>query len=278
MVDLPARIAGIELKNPFMNASGVFTLPKNLKDLEEFGFGAVVTKSLTKEQRTGNAPPTKIEHAPGIFLNRMGFPNPGVDAFVKNLNNYEFDIPIIGSATGFSVDEYIYVAKTLESAPAIKLIEVNTSCPNTDQDIACFDKIFLEELLTKLDGELEKPYSVKLSPFTNFRDLKETIKLIENHNAKALVLTNTIPVRLVYGGNIYNWGQSGKSILGLSLRNVYEASRYTNLDIIGCGGISGLEEAMLYLCSGAKAVQMATILERGVADKIIKIFEKSFSK
>jgi len=278
MVDLSTEIAGVELKNPFMNASGVFTEIENLKTLEGYGFGALVTKSLTEKQRTGNVPPTKIEYATGVFLNRMGLPNPGADAFVKNLNKYEFNVPVIGSATGFSIDEYIYVAKTLELAPAIKIIEVNTSCPNTDQDIACFDKIFLEELLTRLDGELKKPYSVKLSPFTNFRDLKETIKLIEKHKAKALVLTNTIPVRLSHEGIIYNWGQSGKSILGLSLRNVYEAAQYTDLDIIGCGGISGPNDVRAHIKNGAKAVQMATIIERGVADKLVKILEKGLSK
>ncbi len=277
MVDLSTKIAGTELKNPFMNASGVFTLPKNLKDLEEFGFGTVVTKSLTEKPRTGNPSPTKIEYAPGIFLNRMGLPNPGVDSFVKELNNYEYNIPIIGSATGFSIDEYIYVAKTLGSAPAIKLIEVNTSCPNTDQDIACFDKVFLEELLTRVDEELTKPYSVKLSPFTNFKDLRETIKLIEKHKAKAIVLTNTIPVRLPYEGKMYDWGQSGKSIYGLSLRNVYEASQCTDLDIIGCGGVSGPKDVITYLRNGAKAVQMATIIELGMANKIVSILENGVS-
>jgi len=272
-MDLSTKIAGIELKNPFMNGSGVLSSPKYLKEIEEFGFAAGVTKSATKEPQTGNAPPTIIDISPGITLNRVGLSNPGVDSLVKELSGYTYKIPIIGSAAGYLIEEYVYVAKVLESSLAVKLIEINPACPNINGDIACFDKEFLEKLLDKLDNELSKPYSVKLAPFTNFRELREIIRIIEKSKAQALVLTNTLPVRMDHQGIMYNWGQSGKSLLGLSLRNVYEASQCTDLDIIGCGGVGGPKDAIEYIRNGAKAIQMATILNQGLGEKIVKILE-----
>lgn len=277
-MDLSTKIAGIELKNPLMNGSGIFNTPKHLTDIEKFGFGAGVSKSLTKEPRAGNTFPTIIELFFGCTLNRVNLANPGVDAFVQELNQYEYKIPLFGSAAGSTDEEYIYVAKVLESSSAIKLIEINLACPNTGEDILCFEKEFLEELLKKLDKEISKPYSVKLAPYTNFKDLRKTIEIINNSKAKAIVLTNTVPVRMDYKGEMYNWGQSGKSIFGLSLKNVYEAHKYTKLDIIGCGGITGHASAIDYIRNGAKAVQMATILNTVSGADIVKILERGILK
>lgn len=277
-MDLSAKIAGTELKNPFMNGSGIFNTPKHLKDIEKFGFAAAVSKSLTKEPRAGNTSPTIIDFFPGCTLNRVNLANQGVDTFVQELCDYEYKIPLVGSAAGFSVEEYIYVASILQSSPAVKLIEVNLACPNTDGNILCFEKEFLEELLSRLDKELSKPYAVKLAPFTNFKDLRKTIEIIEGSKAKAIVLTNTLPVRMDYKGKMYNWGQSGKSIFGLSLRNVYEAHKHTKLDIIGCGGITGPASVIDYIRNGAKAVQMATVLNTVSGTDFVKTLEAGISK
>lgn len=272
-MDLSTKIAGIKLRNPFMNASGVLSsTPETLKRLEKNGFGALVTKSLTKKPKSGNTNPVCVDYTPDCFINKMGLPNPGVCNFVEELKEYEFNIPIIGSVTGSSVEEFLYVAKELESSPAVKLLEINISCPNTDGDIICFEKDYLYGILKALDKEIDTSYSVKLSPFTNFKDLIKTIEIINQSEASALTLTNTIPVRveLIPEFEIpIDGGQSGKSILGLSLRNVYEASRCTDLDIIGVGGISGPNDAISYIHNGAKALQVGTHLKHGMLELII---------
>ena len=86
MADITTNIAGLELENPTILASGILgqTGESLLRIINEGGAGAVVTKSIGSEPRTGHGNPCVLELDQGI-LNAMGLPNPGIDEFGKEV-------------------------------------------------------------------------------------------------------------------------------------------------------------------------------------------------
>jgi len=289
-MDLSTKLAGVELKNPFMNASGVLSAtPGVLKGWEKSGAGAVVSKSLTKDERLGNNGPTVLQFSEDIWINRMGLPNPGIDYFIDS-REYILDIPLIVSVAGSSEEEYIYNSR--KASEIATILEINYSCPNIKGGMICFDLKQLYNINRKIVEEVDIPVFAKLSPYTDTDKLKKTIEVIAKTNSNGVVLTNTAPALNIITldlppqlTNIFMGGQSGFSIFPISLRNIYEANKYIEekgleLELIGVGGIKTWEEAVKYILCGAKAVQLGSAAVSKYDDyrKIIKDMCKGLEK
>ena len=83
MTDMRVNIAGVELENPIIVASGTFGFGREYGELYDLSeLGAISVKGLTKTPRAGN-PPTRITETPSGILNSVGLQNPGVDAFCE---------------------------------------------------------------------------------------------------------------------------------------------------------------------------------------------------
>ena len=83
--DLSAEIAGIELANPLMLASGIMDeTGQSMASAVRHGAGSVVTKSLSMEPREGHQNPVVYEMDIGM-INAMGLPNPGVEAYAEEI-------------------------------------------------------------------------------------------------------------------------------------------------------------------------------------------------
>ena len=279
-MNLETRIAGITLKNPVIKASGVNdSNALQIKEIENRGFAAAVYKSTKAKGSAGNAEPTLHEFSKDCLLNRKGLPNAGAVNTVAELNKATYNIPIFGSVAGSSIKEYFYVAAVLEYAPSIKVNILNLSCTNTGNDVICYDLKFTKNLFKYLEGVLSKPYLVKLAPYNDFVKLRKTIDIIAASEAKGIVLTNTKPVRIEpdpWKRIAYNWGQSGPSIHGSSVRDIQEAYVYIqnnklDLDLIGCGGVRNGDDVLRFIHAGAKAVAMVTSLQRGYPYDIINL-------
>src|SRR3989338_2488810 len=104
-------------------------------------------KTLKLNKREGNPEPRLVELEHG-YLQAMGLPNPGY-------RNFEYEriaalgLPIIGSFTGFSVDEFCTIAEYLQNRKEISILEVNVSCPNVKNRVYCYDER-LEEILKEV--------------------------------------------------------------------------------------------------------------------------------
>ena len=131
MNDMRVNIAGVELKNPVITASGTFGFA------EEYGLhmdvaklGAFTLKALTRESRPGN-PPVRIAETASGALNSVGLQNPGVDEFLRTIypRIRKIDTVKIANIAGACVEDYVYVAEKLNDTD-IELYEVNVSCPN----------------------------------------------------------------------------------------------------------------------------------------------------
>ena len=93
--------------------------------------GAVVTKSITRAPRDGNAT-WRILPAECGMLNAIGLANVGIEAFVRDYAPRVGEVPttVVGSVAGFSIDDYVAVAAAMGGIAGMPAVELNVSCPN----------------------------------------------------------------------------------------------------------------------------------------------------
>ena len=268
MSDLNIELAGIKLKNPVVTASGTFGSGKeysNFIDLNEVG--AVVTKTITFQGYEGNPTP-RICETPSGMLNSIGLQNKGMEDFVHDDISFlaGFDVPIIASIGGASIDDYCRVTKYLSPIDEISALEINISCPNVKQGGMAFgmDPGSAAELVSKLKTCTSKPLIVKLTP--NCGDIIGVAKAVERAGANSISLINTIlamsidvdkrapKLATIVGG------LSGPAIKPIALRMVWQVASNVEIPVIGIGGISTAEDALEFLIAGASAVGVGTAI------------------
>lgn len=263
---LAIELPGLQLKNPIMPASGCFGFGKeygNLYDLSQLG--AIMIKATTLETRFGNPTPRVAETAAGM-LNAIGLQNPGLQGVMENELPWleQFDVPIIANVAGTETADYVEVAQKISSAPNVKALELNISCPNVKCGGITFgtDPQQAHDLTVAVKKVSEVPVYVKLSP--NVTDIKEIAKAVEAAGADGITMINTlVGMRLDQKtgrpiiANVTG-GLSGPAIKPVALRMVYEVSQVVNIPIIGMGGVANAEDVIDFLSAGASAVAVGT--------------------
>jgi len=265
--ELKIGLAGLKLKNPLMNASGVFSLTAfSLKRLAESGLGAVVTKSVGLETRTGHSNPTVVEVECGL-LNSMGIPNPGIDMALREMREAvaSVNVPVIASIFGFSPQEFERVAKRLDKLP-ISALEVNVSCPHVRELgvlIGQKDEAIVE-VVNRVKAVTRKPIFIKLTP--NVADIARMAEVAERAGANGITAINTVKAMAIdvdtgtpiLGGRF--GGLSGPAIKPIAVRCVYEIYDAVRIPIIGVGGITRWQDAAEFLMAGASALQVGSAI------------------
>lgn len=260
------EVTGLRLKNPVIAASGTFGFGE---EFEPFGAleaaGAVVLKSVTAFPKEGNPPPRLWETAAGL-LNSIGLQNPGVDKLVSEILHQLENVkpPLVGSAAGEKVSEYVRVASKLAYCPQISAVEINASCPHVERGGIEFGRHpeVLFELTKAVKESVEKPVWVKLPPLVT--DIAELAQAAQEAGADALVVANTFPAMAVdvqtfeprLGANF--GGLSGPAIRPVVVRLVFEAARAVSIPVIASGGALKGEDVAEFMLVGAKAVQVGT--------------------
>lgn len=273
---LETEISSLKLKNPTILASGILgNVGSSLKRCARGGAGAVVTKSIGKHQRDGYKNPTVIKIEQG-YLNAIGLANPGIKEFGDEISvAKEGQVPVIGSIFGFSVREFVSVAKTMEGY-GVDALELNLSCPNVGKAGAffCTTEELTYEVVKAVKDTVEIPVIAKIT--ANTGDIVAIAKACEKAECDAITAINTlramkidIKARMPVLGNKIG-GLSGPCIKPVGVASVYEIVKETGLPVIGCGGVTTGEDAVEYLMAGASAVQIGV----GVADRGITIFKK----
>lgn len=263
---LTVDLAGVTLKNPVMPASGTAAYGQSMAQQLDLGaLGGLVIKSTTAEPKVGNPRPTTAPTTAG-WLNAIGLKNPGIDNVLAEklpwLATHYPDLPIIGSVAGASFDEYVAVAKKMTTAPNVKLLEVNISCPNVDHGGLAFgtDPATVEKLTRMIVDAVDKPVFMKLTP--NVTDIVPIAAAAEAGGASGLTMINTLtgmgidlatrkPI-LAHGTG----GLSGKAIHPLAVRMIHQVRQQTKLPIIGVGGVFTPADVLEFYLAGANAVQV----------------------
>ena len=265
MVNLSVNLAGVELKNPIIPASGTFGYGREYAELYDLNvLGSFSWKGTTGQARLGNPQP-RIAEMTGGMLNAVGLQNPGIDAVIeKEVPNIAkiFQGPVIANVGGFSIDEYAENCRKLEDVEQVKILEVNISCPNVHaggRNFGCDPKA-AAEVTKAVKAATSKPVFMKLTP--NVTDIAEIAKACEDAGADGVCLINTLlgmridlksrkPIIANRTG-----GVSGPAVLPIALRMVWDVYEAVNIPIIGCGGVSSAEDAAEMMLAGAAAVEV----------------------
>jgi dihydroorotate dehydrogenase (NAD+) catalytic subunit len=270
--NLSVRIGEFECANPTILAAGILGLTGRLLiAVAQAGAGAVTTKSIGLKPREGYENPIAVRIDHGL-LNAMGLPNPGMEAFNKELEEVKrsTSIPVIASVFGYSPDEYAIVAAEMVKAGA-DAIELNVSCPHVEavgREIGQKPDLVAKTVKTVKD-EVDCEVFTKISP--NVTDLVEIAKAAERAGTDAVIAINTVrgmKIDVETGRPILSagiGGLSGPSIRPIAVRSVYEISKAVQIPVIGCGGVECWEDAVEFMLAGASAVEIGTaIMDQGL--------------
>jgi dihydroorotate dehydrogenase (NAD+) catalytic subunit len=265
--DMKVSLAGLELTNPVIAASGTFGYGVEFEEIVSLEqIGGFVTKGISLEPMAGNSAPRIVQTAAGM-LNAIGLQNVGVEEFISGklppLRRYS-TCQVIVNVFGATVNEYIAVIERLNQAEGIAAYELNVSCPNVHSGGMAFgaDPNELEFLVHCAKSAAARPLIVKLSP--NVTSIASMAKIAAGEGADAISLTNTFLAMSIDAetrrprlANVTG-GLSGPAIKPIALRMVYETARAVTIPILGMGGIVTPEDAVEFLLAGATAVQVGT--------------------
>jgi dihydroorotate dehydrogenase (NAD+) catalytic subunit len=265
-VDLSVDVGAVRLPNPVIAASGTFGYGTEFSGLVDLGaIGAVVVKGLSLAPYAGKPPPRLIE-TPAGMLNAIGLQNIGVDAFLRER------LPVLRAAGarvvanfwGDAPEEFAECAARLDGAPGLVALELNASSPNRPEwgHILATDPTALAEIVRAVRRRVRLPLWVKLSP--NVGDVTAVGRAAAGEGADALCAINTLRgmavdvatrrPRLRAGTG----GLSGPAIKPVALAMVHALVRAVDVPVIGIGGVRTGEDALEFLCCGARAVQVGT--------------------
>ena len=265
MIDTRVNIAGVELKNPVMTASGTFGSGQEYSEFVDLNrLGAVVSKGVANVPWPGNPTP-RVAEVYGGMLNAIVLQNPGIDVFTERDIPFlkQYDTKIIVNVCGKSTEDYCEVVERLADEP-VDLLEINISCPNVKEGGIAFGQIPASaEAITKAVKKVAKqPVIMKLSP--NVTDITEMAKAVEAGGADAISMINTLTGmkidinRRTFALANRTGGLSGPAVKPVAVRMVYQVANAVKLPIIGMGGIATAEDALEFILAGATAVSIGT--------------------
>jgi dihydroorotate dehydrogenase (NAD+) catalytic subunit len=264
---MKVKLAGLELGNPVVAASGTFGYGIEFEEIVSLErLGGFVTKGISLEPMAGHPAPRIIQTAAGM-LNAIGLQNIGVDEYIEKklppMRRYP-RCKVFVNVFGSTVEEYLAVIEKLNTADGIAAYELNVSCPNVHAGGLAFgsDPGSLEYLVRRAKEASQRPLIVKLSP--NVTSISQMAKISADSGADALSVANTframgidVETRRPQLTNI-SGGLSGPAIKPIAVRMVFEAARAVPIPILGMGGIVTPEDAVEFLLAGATAVQVGT--------------------
>ncbi len=261
---LEVTLAGITFPTPVLAAPGPLEFGRQVQAVHDLrAFGGIITKSVTLEPRDGNPAPHTVPSASG-WVNSVGLRNPGVAGFIARDLPFLRTLgrPILVSIAAGRITDYAELAEVLAEEPGIAGLEVNISCPNTDDGLEFgTDAGRTGALVAAVRARTGLPLVVKLSP--NVTDIAAIADAAARAGADGLSLINTLAALTIdirtrrgrLGTGI--GGLSGPAIKPVALRMVWDVAQRVRLPVIGMGGIATAEDAVEFLLCGAHAVAIA---------------------
>ena len=259
------NLAGVELKNPVMTASGTFGSGAEYSEFYDLGeLGAVVTKGVANVPWPGNPTP-RIAETYGGMINAIGLQNPGIDVFCERDIPFlkKYDTKIIVNVCGKTTEDYCQVVERLAEED-VDMLEINISCPNVKEGGIAFgqDPKAVEAITREVKKRAKQPVIMKISP--NVTDITEMARAAEAGGADVLSLINTLTGmkidihRRTFAVANKTGGMSGPAVKPVAVRMVYQVANAVKVPIIGMGGIATADDAMEFILAGATAVSVGT--------------------
>jgi dihydroorotate dehydrogenase len=275
---LPVRAFGLDFPNPVGLAAGLDKNAEHIDALSALGFGFIEVGTVTPRPQPGNPRPRMFRlPAARAIINRFGFNNVGVDAFVANVRRASYR-GVLGINIGRNfdtpneraADDYV---KCLEAVYAhAGYVTVNISSPNTTGLRALQDKAGLDALLGRIAASRKAledrhgrrvPLLLKIAPDLDDVQVHDIAGALRRHGLDGVIATNTslsrdgveqLPHAAEAGGlsgaPIRERATAVLSLLAKELRG--------EIPIVGVGGILRGADAAEKLAAGATLVQLYT--------------------
>ena len=262
---LSINIAGMELRNPTMLASGFLGISQAIFDrLYKEDVGAIVSKSISNEPIDGYSNPTAVCLEGGSYLNAVGLANPGAEAFSREIASNPC-VPIIVSLVGSSYRDFPPMINKFDDLNILGY-EVNLSCPHVAKmGMEVGDDLDMVTCVVKtIKSHTLKPVIVKVG--IGNVNLLDIARAAYDAGANAITAINTIramTINIESGIPVMSnriGGLSGKSVKPIAIRCVYEISKNIGVPVIGCGGIFSWEDAVEFMLAGASAIQLGSVI------------------
>jgi dihydroorotate dehydrogenase (NAD+) catalytic subunit len=278
-VAIPVELCGLSLGSPTMLASGVLGISFDLfPRIISSGCGAIVTKSIGIEPRTGYKNPTMTGVESG-YLNAIGLANPGMEIFAAELREFQerkIPTPLFVSIFSDTPENFARIVRNFEEFDFLGF-ELNLSCPHV-KDVGSeigSDVELSSKVIQAAKNETEKPVLAKMP--ASIPNVSDWGKAIEKAGADAIVAINTIKAmiidvstrRPVLSNKV--GGLSGSAIRPVGVRCVYELFESVKIPIVGVGGISDWSHAVEYILAGARCIQIGSAMALGFLDTFSKI-------
>jgi dihydroorotate dehydrogenase len=254
------------LPNPIGLAAGFDKNAVAIDALGRLGFGFIEAGTVTLRSQPGNPRPRlfRLEQDRAV-INRMGFNNAGIAAFLPNLQAADRRKIAVGANIGINKEgadpERDYPALATAVAPFADYITVNISSPNTP---GLRDLQSESRLATILDAiDVPKPIFVKIAPDLSEDALAAIIATCVAKRITGLIISNTTiarPPGLAGAHKAETGGLSGAPLLETSNAMLATAYKLSNasLTLIGAGGIFTAADAFAKILAGATLVQIYT--------------------
>jgi dihydroorotate dehydrogenase (NAD+) catalytic subunit len=272
-VDLKVQLAGMQLSNPTVLASGILGTTAQLmaKVANEGGAGAITSKSASVKERKGHANPIVVDAlSKGWFLNAVGLSNPGVEEKAAEIAEYKrlTKTPIIASVFASTAEEFGLAAELISKA-APDAIELDMSCPNVEDEFGglfCLSEKASAKAVEEAASRVPKsiPIFAKLSPDVPAIEL--IARACVESGAGGITAVNTAGPGMAIDinrakpilANKYG-GLSGPALKPLAIKCVYRIrAALPDTAIIGTGGVFSGEDAIEMMMAGASAVGIGT--------------------
>lgn len=276
----PRQVMGITFSNPVGLAAGLDKDGTYIDALAALGFGSIEIGTVTPRPQAGNPKPRmfRLPEAQAI-INRMGFNNGGVDAFILNVQHAQFyqdKLGVLGLNIGKNADtpieraaeDYLYCLEKVY--PYASYVTVNISSPNTKNLRQLQGADELDDLLLQLKNAQLRladqhqryvPLVLKIAPDLDAEQIKMMADKLLHHKMDGVIATNTTLRREAVLGLKHAdeaGGLSGAPVFELSNKVIrgLKAALGNAIPIIGVGGILSGRDAKEKMDAGAELVQI----------------------
>ncbi|MCY7388211.1 MAG: quinone-dependent dihydroorotate dehydrogenase [Burkholderiales bacterium] len=274
----PCEIMGLKFDNPVGLAAGLDKNGEYIDALAALGFGFIEVGTVTPRAQPGNPKPRMFRlQDEQALINRLGFNNHGLDAFIANVKRAKFK-GVLGLNIGKNfdtpieraVDDYVTCLKGVY--PFASYVTVNISSPNTKglRDLQAAEQ--LEKLLSTLKAEQARlakkhqkhvPLVLKIAPDLDLKSIRDIAGLTVGSGFEGIIATNTTIARDAVRDHPLAkeaGGLSGKPLFSPSTEVLRELAKALkgNIPVIGVGGIMSGADARIKLNAGASLVQIYT--------------------
>ncbi len=267
---LAVEVLGRRFSNPIGLAAGFDKNAVAIAPLMRLGFGFIEAGTATPRPQVGNPRPRLFRLAPDhAVINRMGFNNGGLDAFVARLARRSYGPVVLGANVGINRDgadaERDYPALVAAVAPYVDYAVINVSSPNTLRLRDLQGEQQLRAILRAVATRVPQrpPLLVKIAPDITDAALEALVETCAAEGVQGLIVSNTTVSRpgalrspLAHEAG----GLSGAPLFPLSttvLARAYLLAR-GRLALIGVGGVATGAQALTKILAGASLVQLYT--------------------